>query len=661
MSKGAVSIAVVILCLALASGVGAQAIVVDHRCVDLSAIPDEYVSWAAAERVLLRHASVGQGIGWGLDCLAGQHPTNSVCPDVPAGRYDRSNWVLEARAGNWRDKMEDLVSQAASRNTDFDVLMMKFCYIDALGSSHPDWEYCRSRMEQLETDYPDKTLVWWTIPLTRDGQAGTDVFNAQVRSYCAAHHKILFDVADVECHDPDGTKLTNGQGNEVISQNYTKEIHAGHLNPEGRVRVASALWHLMARIAGWDPNASPPTLPDPNAGEGLGSRGIFVDAAGGRDDNNGLTPATALATIQRGIDMAQDGDAVVVSPGLYEEDVRFGGRNITLTSLKPARSDVVSRTVIDGTVYFRGTEDANCALAGFRIDGAIVGFDPQLDPNGVHHTRATIRHCVLENIISGCGGVIRNCDGMISHCVIANIGYLCRRAWPVSGIVGCHGLIRNCTIVEAADGMEILEGGACTIENCIIYHGSAMIVREGGTLTVSYSDVEGGQSGVFGTGTVNWGPDNIDVWPCFARLGHEQEAGDYHLKSAAGRWDPEWQRWVQDDVASTCIDAADPASDWTAELWPHGQRTNMGAYGGTAEASMSLSGFGSVADLDRNGAVDAADLSLLIGQWLIEDVLLAEDTNRDGFVDLRDLVRLGQAWGTSAGPVLVPSELLLGH
>jgi len=51
LSKGAASVTVAILCLAaLASGAGAQAIAVDHRCVDLSATLGESVSWAAAER-----------------------------------------------------------------------------------------------------------------------------------------------------------------------------------------------------------------------------------------------------------------------------------------------------------------------------------------------------------------------------------------------------------------------------------------------------------------------------------------------------------------------------------------------------------------------------------------------------------------------------------
>jgi hypothetical protein len=247
------AVVLVFLSVTSASGSGTEAIIVDHNCVDVFAIPDSNLLPAASLRVLVRHASVGQGIIWGLDCLAGDHPTNSTCSCFPAGEYDRSNWVFEARMGDWRDKVDDLVAQTAARLDDFDVFTMKFCYIDALGDSHPDWEYFRSRMEKLEADYPGKVFVWWTIPLTRDGQPGTDAFNSQVRSYCAERGKVLFDIADIECHEPNDLKLVNASGNEVISANYTKEIHAGHLNPAGRVRVASAFWYLMARIAGWDP------------------------------------------------------------------------------------------------------------------------------------------------------------------------------------------------------------------------------------------------------------------------------------------------------------------------------------------------------------------------------------------------------------------------
>ena len=60
------------------------------------------------------------------------------------------------------------------------------------------------------------------------------------------------------------------------------------------------------------------------------------------------------------------------------------------------------------------------------------------------------------------------------------------------------------------------------------------------------------------------------------------------MKSQSGRWDPNIVSWVQDDVTSPCIDTGDPNSEWAGEIWPHGKRINMGAYGGTRQASMSL-------------------------------------------------------------------------
>ena len=63
--------------------------------------------------------------------------------------------------------------------------------------------------------------------------------------------------------------------------------------------------------------------------------------------------------------------------------------------------------------------------------------------------------------------------------------------------------------------------------------------------------------------------------------------GDYHLKSQAGRFDPKSQNWIQDAVTSPCIDSGDPNSPIGAEPVPNGGVINMGAYGGTAEASKS--------------------------------------------------------------------------
>jgi hypothetical protein len=77
---------------------------------------------------------------------------------------------------------------------------------------------------------------------------------------------------------------------------------------------------------------------------------------------------------------------------------------------------------------------------------------------------------------------------------------------------------------------------------------------------------------------------NIEVDPLFA----DPQNRDYHLKSQAGRWDPLSKSWVVDEETSPCIDAGDPLSPIGDEPAANSGRINMGAYGGTSEASKSL-------------------------------------------------------------------------
>jgi hypothetical protein len=63
-------------------------------------------------------------------------------------------------------------------------------------------------------------------------------------------------------------------------------------------------------------------------------------------------------------------------------------------------------------------------------------------------------------------------------------------------------------------------------------------------------------------------------------------SGDYHLRSQAGRWDA-LNPWFQDEITSPCIDAGNPSTPISSEPLPNGGRINMGAYGGTSQASLS--------------------------------------------------------------------------
>ena len=168
----------------------------------------------------------------------------------------------------------------------------------------------------------------------------------------------------------------------------------------------------------------------------------------------------------------------------------------------------------------------------------------------------------------------------------------------------------NCTFSGnwAREGHAIYFDGhaVARLRNCVVRDSNALAqIRYGDqpvlglpseeTANVEYCDILGGFSG---TG-------NIDADPLFAKPGYWVDPndpnvardpadpnsiwvnGDYHLKSQAGRWDPNTQGWVLDTVTSPCIDTGDPNSPIGDEPQPNGGRINMGFYGGTKEASKS--------------------------------------------------------------------------
>ncbi|MHC4440374.1 MAG: right-handed parallel beta-helix repeat-containing protein, partial [Planctomycetota bacterium] len=175
---------------------------------------------------------------------------------------------------------------------------------------------------------------------------------------------------------------------------------------------------------------------------------------------------------------------------------------------------------------------------------------------------------------------------------------------------GCAGLyafgdttLINCTFCGnwAQQGHAIFKYSSSDLRltNCILWDGGSEIFQKSGVEPdVVYSNIQGGWEG----------DGNIDADPLFADFGHWASVndpdiviepnhpdaiwidGDYHLKSQAGRWDPASENWIQDDATSPCIDAGDPNSPIGHEPFPNGGIINMGAYGGTAQASKSLHG-----------------------------------------------------------------------
>jgi len=166
-------------------------------------------------------------------------------------------------------------------------------YLDA----HPEvnvimWSWCGqadttsenidlylSLMAGLEEDNPDVQFVYMTGHLNGTGLEGNlHLRNEQIREYCRAHGKILFDFADIESYDPDGVYYgdryandackydSNGNGSiEDSDANWAQDWQASHTEGVDWYDCSSAhseavnanmkayaAWWLWARLAGWD-------------------------------------------------------------------------------------------------------------------------------------------------------------------------------------------------------------------------------------------------------------------------------------------------------------------------------------------------------------------------------------------------------------------------
>jgi hypothetical protein len=226
------------------------------------------------------------------DLESGRVPPRILFTPDPV-KYNRQNWIFEPKGGGWTDLAQAFINDIAPSYLDStDVLSFQFNYFHVADFSNiadpnkgffaeNSASYDYKDLENLIAQHPDKTFFYWTTSLARS--IGTQVavdFNNQMRQYVLENNLILLDAADIlshtdqglPCYDnrdaieycslrADGSTIKcenepdDGLQIPAICQDYTTEPDAGHLGSvsAGGIRLAKAMWVLMARIAGWQP------------------------------------------------------------------------------------------------------------------------------------------------------------------------------------------------------------------------------------------------------------------------------------------------------------------------------------------------------------------------------------------------------------------------
>jgi hypothetical protein len=195
---------------------------------------------------------------------------------------------------------------------------------------------------------------------------------------------------------------------------------------------------------------------------------------------------------------------------------------------------------------------ANCDISFNRALGNING-------GGIYcagsSTNVVLERCIISNNTAEAGGgAFANSPAYVrlTNCTIAD-NSLSNPRMSIGG--GIH-----------SDGSNI------AIRNSIVWYndGAAVVLNNPASSSpVLYSNIQGYYPG----------QGNIDTNPLFASA----SGNDYHLRSGFNSGQiTDWSNH------SPCIDAGDPQDPVGSEPFPNGNRINMGAYGGTPEASKSI-------------------------------------------------------------------------
>jgi hypothetical protein len=290
-------------CLLAAFSASAQ-ITVDHTCTDITAIPQEWIVQAKGGlHIAYGHTSHGSQLITGMTGLVAFMNGKEGYPDnLYAFNGTGAGGALDVRNAPFgpnssvdlgypsRTAWEGYTRTYLDANSDINVVIWSWCGQASI-ATEVDINTYLGLMNGLETAYSDVQFVYMTGHLDGTGLTGNlHVRNQQIRDYCQANGKILYDFEDIESYDPDGdyfgdrhaTDACNYDANGDDTTDQTEDIpplpangdanwaiewqnthtpgidwfncSPAHTQPLNANLKAYAAWWLWARLAGWAGN-----------------------------------------------------------------------------------------------------------------------------------------------------------------------------------------------------------------------------------------------------------------------------------------------------------------------------------------------------------------------------------------------------------------------
>lgn len=243
--------------------------IIDHNDISVDFIPAGYINTAKDSlRIGYWHTSHGSQLTTGmagLDAFKGGTGLYAVSNDGTPGTLHLQEPASMDLGDDWVTITRTFLDAAG--NEDVNVIIWSWCG-QVSDASEVYIQAYLDDMNALELEYPNVMFVYMTGHSDGSGLTGNlHLRNQQIREYCTANNKWLYDFYDIECYDPDGIYFgdrdvsdgctyTFGAGTGNWAQEW-QDAHAGewyncssaHSLPLNANLKAYAAWNLWVSLA----------------------------------------------------------------------------------------------------------------------------------------------------------------------------------------------------------------------------------------------------------------------------------------------------------------------------------------------------------------------------------------------------------------------------